>query len=107
LRRADAADFFLPRRTAAADLRFEVYFLWPPYVIGQTIILFFALRFLSSFFLFFLAQSQRSEIGCRPYFRTWCGPSANLECMSEMRCTRIAEITGRKKSPFWHHRTNL
>ena len=33
--------------------------------------------------------------------------SANLECMSEMCCTRLAENTGRKKSPFWHHRTTL
>ena len=24
-----------------------------------------------------------------------------------MCCTRLAENTGRKKSPFWHHRTNL
>jgi len=27
--------------------------------------------------------------------------------MSEMCCTRLAENTGRKKSPFWHHRTTL
>jgi len=27
--------------------------------------------------------------------------------MSEMRCTLLAENTGRKKSPFWHHCTNL
>ena len=38
---------------------------------------------------------------------TWCGLSANLECMSETCCTRLAENTGRKKSPFWHHRTTL
>jgi len=55
----------------------------------------FALWFLSSFF-FFLAYSQRSEIGCLPYFRTWCGLSANLECMSETWCTQLAENTGRK-----------
>jgi len=35
------------------------------------------------------------------------GPYANLECRSEMCCTRLAENTGRKKSPFWHHCTNL
>ena len=40
------------------------------------------------------------------YFHTWCGPSANLECRSEM-CWRLAENTGRKKSPFCHHRTTL
>jgi len=65
-----------------------------------------------SFFLllssiFFLALSQPPQSGCRPYFHTWCGPSANLECRSEMCCTRIAGNTGRKKSPFWHHRTIL
>jgi len=54
------------------------------------------------FLLFFLAQSQRSEIGCLPYFHTRCGLCANLECMSEMCCTRLAENTRRKKSPFRH-----
>jgi len=36
--------------------------------------------------------------------------SANLECMSEMCCTRLAGNTGRKNrqnSPSWHHRTTL
>jgi len=28
--------------------------------------------------------------------RTWCGLSTNLECRSEMYCTRHAEYTGRK-----------
>ena len=56
---------------------------------------------LSSFFLlFFLAYSQRSEIGCLPYFHTWCGLSANLECMTEMRCTLLAENTGCKNRHF-------
>ena len=27
--------------------------------------------------------------------------------MSEMCCTRLDENTGRKKLPFWHHRTTL
>ena len=67
----------------------------------------FALWFLSSSFflllLFFLAQSQRPHIGCLPYFHTCCGPTANLECTSEMCCTWLAGNTGRKKSPFWHH----
>ena len=58
----------------------------------------------SSFFLlFFLAYSQLSHIGCLPYFHTWCGPSANLECRSEMCCTRLAGNTGRKKSPKIRH----
>jgi len=33
--------------------------------------------------------------------------SANLECRSEMCCTLLAENIGRKKSTFWHNRTNL
>ena len=32
-------------------------------------------------------------------FYTWCGPSANLECRSEMCCTRLAENAGPKKLP--------
>jgi len=72
--------------------------LWPPYVIGQAII------FLPCGFFFFLlsccflAYSQPSQIGCLPYFHTWCGLSANLGCRSETWCTRLAENTGLKKS---------
>jgi len=79
--------------------------LWPPScVIGQTIIFsscgfFFFLLLLS----FFFAHSQPSEIGCLPYFHTWCGLSANLERMSEMCSTRLAENTRRKKSPKIRH----
>ena len=32
-----------------------------------------------------------------PYFYTWRGLSANLECRSETCCTRLAANTGRKK----------
>jgi len=53
--------------------------------------------FLSSFFRFFLALSQRPQIGCLPYFYTWCGPSANLECRSEMCCMQLAGNAGCKK----------
>jgi len=55
---------------------------------------------LFSFFLlsFFLAYSQPSQIGCLPYFHTWCGLSANLGCKSEMCYKRLAENTERKKS---------
>ena len=67
----------------------------------------FALWFVSSSFFFFLASPQWSQIGCVPYLHTWCGPSANLECMSEMRCMWLAENTGRKKSPSGHHHTTL
>jgi len=41
------------------------------------------------------------------YFDTWCGLSANLECMSEMCCMRLTGNTGHKKSPSAHHRTTL
>jgi len=40
-----------------------------------------------------------SAIVCLPYFHTYCGLSANLRCRSETCCTRLAENTGRKKSP--------
>ena len=56
----------------------------------------FVLWFLLSFYLvwsFFLAYSQLSQIGCLPYFRTWCGLSANLGCRSETFCTWLAENT--------------
>jgi len=73
--------------------------------IGQAIV------FCSCDFLFllllrlsiFLAYSQRLQIGCLPYFHTWCGLSANLECSSGMCCTRLAENTGRKKLPKIRH----
>ena len=37
-----------------------------------------------------------SSYGCLPYFHTWCGLSANLECRSEMCCSRLAANTGRE-----------
>jgi len=58
-------------------------------------------------FFFFFFPAQRSEIGCLPYFHTWCGLSANLECRFEMCCTRLAENTGCKKSPSGYHCTTL
>jgi len=58
----------------------------------------FILWFLSICLLFsFLAKSQRPHIGCLPYFYTWCGLSTNLECRSEMCCTRLAANAGPKK----------
>jgi len=50
------------------------------------------------------------EIGCLPYFHTWCDLTANLECRSEMCCTRLAGNAGPKianNSPSGHHRTTL
>jgi len=54
----------------------------------------FILWFLS---ICFPRLSQSSQIGCLSYFHTWCDLSANLECRSETRCTRLAENTARKK----------
>jgi len=90
-----------------ADHHISILMLWPPYVIGGHYI--FARWFLSSIYLsiFFPRLISAAEIGCLPYFHTWCGLSANLECMSEMCGTRLAANTGRKISPFWHHRTTL
>ena len=61
--------------------------------------LWFLSFFLSSSSYFFprLSSAATDWIGCLPYFHTWCGPSANLECRSEMCCTRLAGNTGRKK----------
>jgi len=69
----------------------------------------FSLWFLlsSSSFFIFLAYSQPSRIGCLPYFRTWCGLSANLGCRSETCCMRLAENTARKKSPKIRHLRNF
>jgi len=61
----------------------------------------FVLWFLSIFFS--LACYQPSQIGCLPYFHTWCGLSANLWCRFETCGTRLAENTGRKKSPKIRH----
>ena len=72
----------------------------------------FALWFLlllSSFFFSSPNLSRRRLDVChRPYFHTWCGLSANLECRSEMCCTRLAEIQdakSRQKSTSGHHRS--
>jgi len=65
----------------------------------------FVLWFLLSFFFlyFFLVYSQPSQIGCLPYFHTWCGLSANLGCRSETCCMRLARNTGCIKSPKIRH----
>ena len=83
--------------------------LWQPYGIGQAII-FLPRCFFYLLLLLFLAYSQLSYIGCVPYFHTWCGFRANLECRSEMCCTRLAEKMtqkSQKNSPSAHHHTTL
>jgi len=39
---------------------------------------------------FFLDLSLRAQIGCLPYFHTWYGPAANLECTCKMCCMWLA-----------------
>jgi len=86
--------------------------LWPPDVIGQTIIFLPCDYYLLSSIFFFYSSPNPSgrilDVSCLPYFYTWRGPSANLECRSEMCCWRLAANTGRRtqKSPSGHHRTN-
>jgi len=46
--------------------------------------------------LLFPRLSQRSQTGCSPYFCTWCGPSAKLECRPEMCCMRLTRNAGPK-----------
>ena len=60
--------------------------------------------FSSSFFSLPNLSDRRLDVY---HTSTWCGPSANLECRSEMCCTRLAENTGCKKSPSAHCRTTL
>ena len=79
--------------------------LWSPYVMGQTIIFsscgFYLL--LSSIFFFSSPNLQPPQIGCLSYSHTWCGLSANLGCRFETCCMRLAQNTGRKKSPKIRH----
>ena len=68
----------------------------------------FALRFLSSFFFFF--PRLISAVGdwmstILPHI--WCGLSVNLECMSEMCWTRLAENTVRKNVAKHRHQGTI
>jgi len=60
-------------------------FLWPPYGIRQAIIFLPCVFFLSSSFFPHLILAAADWMTCLPYFHTWCGLSANLECSSEIR----------------------
>ena len=59
----------------------------------------------SIFYLFSSPNLSRRKLVS--YFHTWCGLSENLECRSEMCCTRLAGNAGPKKSPPGHLRTTL
>jgi len=75
----------------------------------------FALWFLSSIFylssIFFPRLISAAAGWMLPYFDTWCGLSASLECRSERCCTRLAANVGpkksRQKSPSGQHPTTL
>jgi len=65
------------------------WLLWPPYVIGQAIIFCHVVSLfylLSSFFFPGLISAATDWMSTIGYFYTWRGPSANLECRSEMCC---------------------
>ena len=70
----------------------------------------FALWFLAFFLLlsFFLFPRLFSAVGDW-MSTTWCGLSANLECRSEMCCTRgsleIQDAKMTQQIAIWHHRT--
>jgi len=74
-----------------------------------------AIIFCSCGFIFFFScffpglTSAVADWMSIPYFHTWCGLSANLECMSEMKCAvrGSLKIQDAKKSPSGHHRTTL
>jgi len=68
----------------------------------------FVLFLLSFFFSSPNLSGRRLDVYYTSTVYTWCGPSANLECRSEIWCTRLAGNAGRKKianSPSGHHRT--
>jgi len=98
--------FFMVALCNRADHNIFILKLWSPYVIGQTIIFSSCFFFLLSSSFFFFPRLI-SAVGDWMFTILWhmVGLSANLECRSEMRCTRLAANTGRKKSPSRHHRT--
>ena len=82
-------------------ITFRLSSLWPHNVFMRTLY-FRPVVSSSSFYLFRRLFSAVAD-SMLPYFHTWCRLSANLECRSEMCCTRLTENTGRKKSPKIRH----
>jgi len=78
-----------------------IHSLWSPYGIRQTIIVSSCGFFLLSIFFFFPSPNLSGRT--LDVYHTWCGPSANLKCRSEICCTRLAENAGPKKSPKIGH----
>ena len=79
--------------------------LWPPCVADADIIFSSCGTFLSSssFFFFFLPNPSGRRLDVYHTSTHRVAFSANLECMSEKCCTRLAENAGRKKSPKIGH----
>ena len=73
-------------------------YLWPPYAIGQAIIFLPCGFYLSFFFYLFFFPRLISAAAdwMSTILRHMMWLSANLECMSELCCTRLAGNTGRK-----------
>jgi len=61
--------------------------------------------------IFFLAYCQPPQIECLPYFRTWCGFSANLDAALKRAARGSLKVQDAKKvaknSPSGHHHTTL
>ena len=79
------------------DTLVSFFYLWWPYVIVRPYIFSSCDFYLFSFFPRLISAATDW------IFYTWRGPSANLECRSEMCCARLAANTGRKKSPKSRH----
>jgi len=71
----------MTKQVGNQDSKFVAIGYWNSWLIQQT----------SNF-----TYSHWSQIGFLPYFHTWCGLSADLECRSEMCYMWLAENTGRK-----------
>ena len=86
-------------RTALVAIENHVVFLWPPCVADADTILFVLWILSSSIYLSFfprLISAATNWMSTILLHMAW--PCANLECRSEMWCSRLAANTGRKKS---------
>ena len=98
---------FFSHHTLSATVCFVIFLLYVSsyygHPIGQATIFCSCFFFLLDSF-FFLACSQQSQIGYRPYFHTWCGLSAPLECMSECAARgslKIQDAKSHQKIAIW------
>jgi len=76
-------------------------YLWPPCVADADIIFLPCYFFLSSFFISDLISAAADWMSNILPHMAW--PCANLECRSEMCCTRLAGNTGRKNNAKNRH----